>query len=333
MPLTPTTGGLGGEGAGAVSSRGGHVPMIEIDGLRKLYGQFEALRGISFTVYRGEVVGFLGPNGAGKSTTMKVMTGLVPPTAGTARVAGHDVLDDPIEVRRAIGFLPEHPPLYPEMIVRDYLSFTAEIRGIPRRRRQAAVDAAIELCGLQEVHRRLVGNLSKGYRQRTGLAQAVIHEPRILILDEPTVGLDPTQVVEIRGIIRDIGRERTVILSSHILPEVQATCERVVIINRGRLVADGRMDEILATGGEKRVLVRLRRPPDDGKAIEALDGVESVEDQGEGLFRLELEAGAERREAVVAALAASGWGLYEVRSETTSLEEVFRDVVLEEAAP
>ena len=307
--------------------------MIEIENLRKLYGQFEALRRISFTVYRGDIVGFLGPNGAGKSTTMKVMTGLVPPSSGNVRVAGHDILDDPIEVRRAIGYLPENPPLYPEMIVEDYLRFAAEIRGVPRKRRKAAVEDAVERCGLQEVARRLVGNLSKGYRQRAGLAQAVIHEPRILILDEPTVGLDPTQVIEIRGIIRMLGKERTVILSSHILPEVQATCRRVVIINRGLLVADGEMEEILKTGGEHRVVIRLRRPPRDVGELAALPGVESAEPLGEERFRCMLEPGAERREGFVQALARGPFGLYEVRSETMTLEEVFRDVVLEEAAP
>ncbi len=320
-------------GAPSEPGRGGRVPMIEIDHLRKLYGQFEAVRGISFTVNKGEILGFLGPNGAGKSTTMKVMTGLTPPSSGSVRIAGYDVLDDPLEVRRAIGFLPEHPPLYPEMIVSDYLRFTAELRLVPRSRVKKAVDQAIEACGLGEMRNRLVGNLSKGYRQRTGLAQAVIHEPRILILDEPTVGLDPNQVVEIRGIIRAIGQDRTVILSSHILPEVQATCQRVVIINRGSLVAEGKMEEILATGGEGRVVIRLLRPPADTAELAQLAGARKVDALGEGRFRIEIEAGPERREALVKALAEAPWGLYELRSETTTLEEVFRDVVLEEEAP
>ncbi len=312
------------------SSPSGKVAMIEIENLRKHYGQFEAVRGISFTVHRGEILGFLGPNGAGKSTTMKVMTGLTPPTAGVVRLAGHDILENPLEVRRAIGFLPENPPLYPEMIVRDYLSFAAELRGVPSKRRRKAVDTAIELCGLQEVHLRLVGNLSKGYRQRTGLAQAVIHEPRILILDEPTVGLDPTQVVEMRSIIRDVGKDRTVILSSHILPEVQATCEQVVIINHGNLVIKGRMSDVLHRNSGDRVVIRLRRPPNELSELEALPCVESAAPLGEGRFRIDVTHGAERREELIQALANSAFGLYSVRSETSSLEEVFRDVVLEE---
>jgi ABC-2 type transport system ATP-binding protein len=323
----PSTGSA--PGVHARTDGGGREAMIEIEGLRKVYGQFEALRGISFTVHRGEILGFLGPNGAGKSTTMKIMTGLTPPTAGTARVAGHDILDEPMEVRKSIGFLPENPPLYTDMIVRDYLAFAAEIRGVPRSRRRAAVDAAVERCGLQEVDRRLVGNLSKGYRQRVGLAQAVIHDPRVLILDEPTVGLDPTQVIEIRGIVREIGRERTVILSSHILPEVQATCQRVVIINRGKIAAEGNIDELL-TKSAKHLDVRFARPPADARSVQ-VDGVASVEPLDGGRFRIEPAAAPDARERLVRALAATPWGLIEVRPETTTLEEVFRDVVLHES--
>ncbi|RMG48630.1 MAG: ATP-binding cassette domain-containing protein [Acidobacteria bacterium] len=305
--------------------------MIEIDRLRKFYGEFEAVKGISFRVHRGEILGFLGPNGAGKSTTMKIMTGLLPPTSGSVRIAGHDVLDEPLEVKRAIGYLPEVPPLYPEMVVRDYLAFAARLRAVPRARCRAAVDLALERCGLTHMARRLVGNLSKGYRQRVGLAQAVIHEPPVLILDEPTVGLDPTQVIEIRGIIRALGRERTVILSSHVLPEVQATCQRVVIINEGRVVAEGPMDELLE-GGAGRVVVRLARPPADGAQLGSLPEVRRVEPLGEGRFRFALEPGDDRRERFVRALAATGFGLLEVQSERTTLEEVFRRVVLEEEA-
>ncbi|MBP7147120.1 MAG: ATP-binding cassette domain-containing protein [Acidobacteria bacterium] len=307
--------------------------MIEIDQLRKLYGEHEALRGISFRVHQGEILGFLGPNGAGKSTTMKIMTGLTPPTSGTARIAGHDVLEEPLEVRRAIGFLPEVPPLYPEMVVEDYLRFAAEIRSVPRARRGKALQAALERCGLTEVRKRLVGNLSKGYRQRVGLAQAVIHEPRILILDEPTVGLDPTQVIEIRSIIRQLGQERTVILSSHILPEVQATCQRVVIINRGRMVAEGDIGELLHSRGAGRLLVTLRRPPEDPRALAAIPGVQRVERVDESRLRVDLSPEPDTRERFVRELATGPYGLLEVISETTTLEEVFRDVVLQEAAP
>ncbi|GAB4375784.1 MAG: ATP-binding cassette domain-containing protein [Acidobacteriota bacterium] len=307
-------------------------PMIEIEDLYKVYGQVHAVRGISFTVHRGEILGFLGPNGAGKSTTMKVMTGLTPPTSGRVRIAGHDVLENPIAVRREIGYLPEHPPLYPEMTVTDYLDFAAAIRGVPRRRRGAAIASAVERCGLGEVRRRLVGNLSKGFRQRVGLAQAVIHNPRLLILDEPTVGLDPTQVIEIRSIVREIGQERTVILSSHILPEVQATCQRVVIIDRGRVVAEGPIDRLLAAGRGGRLFVRLRRPPERADELAALPGVSGADTLGDGAFSLAAPPDDDARERLVAELVARGWGPVEVRPETTSLEEVFKEVVTTERA-
>ncbi len=319
----------GAGGAATDGSRG--TPMIEIDGLRKVYGQFEAVRGITFTVRKGEILGFLGPNGAGKSTTMKVMTGLTPPTAGSARIAGHDVLEEPLEVRRAIGFLPENPPLYPEMVVRDYLSFAAEIRGVPRGRRKAAIDTALERCGLTHMQKRLVGNLSKGYRQRVGLAQAVIHDPKVLILDEPTVGLDPTQVIEIRSIVRDIGNERTVILSSHILPEVQATCQRVVIINRGKIAAEGELGALLAKQGGGRLVATFARPPQDVGAFALSAGRVVRRDDG-GAFHVEPGEGPAARETVVRELANLPYGLLEIKPETSSLEEVFRDVVLHEHA-
>jgi ABC-2 type transport system ATP-binding protein len=304
--------------------------MIEIENLRKLYGQHEAVKGITFTVRAGEILGFLGPNGAGKSTTMKVMTCLTPPTSGSVRIASHDVLQEPLEVRKAIGFLPENPPLYPEMVVEDYLSFAAEIRRVRRAQRKAAIDAAVERCGLTEVRRRLVGNLSKGFRQRVGLAQAVIHEPRILILDEPTVGLDPTQVIEIRTIIRDSGQDRTVILSSHILPEVQATCQRVVIINRGQIVAEGPMEELLHRHGGGSWHFTLRRPPADPAGLEALPGLVRLSALGTSRFRAVLAPGDDARESFVRALAAGPWGLVEFAPEMTTLEEVFREVVLQE---
>ncbi len=317
------------EGASADRAR---EPMIEIEDLYKVYGQVQAVRGISFTVYRGEILGFLGPNGAGKSTTMKVMTGLTPPTAGRVRIAGHDVLEDPLAVRREIGYLPEHPPLYPEMTVSDYLDFAAAIRAVPRRRRRRAVESAIERCGLEEVRRRLVGNLSKGFRQRVGLAQAVIHDPRLLIFDEPTVGLDPTQVIEIRSIVRDIGRERTVILSSHVLPEVQATCHRVVIIDRGRVVAAGPIDELLEAGKGGRLVVRLRRPPAQIDDLRSLPGVGAVEGRGEGRYSFVVPGDDDVRERLVAELVARGYGPLEVRPEANSLEEVFKEVVTTERA-
>src|SRR6266508_54956 len=209
--------------------------MIEVSGLRKVYGDRPAVDGITFSVGRGEILGFLGPNGAGKTTTMRVLTGYVAPTAGTARVAGFDVQENPIEVKRRIGYLPEHPPLYREMTVRPFLRFAATVRRVPRKDVGSRVDRAIERCGLQQVAGRVIGNLSKGYQQRVGLAQAILHEPDVLILDEPTVGLDPSQIREIRQLIKSFAGLHTVILSTHILAEVTMTCSRVLIINEGRI--------------------------------------------------------------------------------------------------
>jgi ABC-2 type transport system ATP-binding protein len=228
--------------------------MIEARQLSKRYGEVHAVQGVSFEVGRGEVVGFLGPNGAGKTTTMRMLTGFVPPTDGTAVIAGHDIFSDPLAARRAIGYLPETLPLYPEMSVRSYLDYVARIKDVARRERRGAVDRALERCGLSHVARRVIGTLSKGYRQRVGIAQAIVHDPAVLILDEPTVGLDPLQVREIRQLLRDLANPRdgqpqhTVILSTHILPEVEAICRRVILINAGRKVVDAPLAELTKDG-------------------------------------------------------------------------------------
>ena len=227
--------------------------MIEARGLTKRYGDLVAVDRVSFSVQPGEVVGFLGPNGAGKTTTMRMLTGFVPPTDGSATIAGHDIFEDPLAARRAVGYLPETPPLYPEMSVEDYVDYVARLKDVPRAQRRAAVDRALARCGLADVRRRVIGALSKGYRQRVGLAQAIVHDPAVLILDEPTVGLDPIQIREIRALIADLAAERqgdrarTVILSTHILPEVEAICRRVLVISRGRKVVDQPLVEL--TGG------------------------------------------------------------------------------------
>src|SRR3954469_19259850 len=213
-------------------------PMIDIQGLTKRFGTTEALKGLSFEVAKGQVVGFLGPNGAGKTTTMRILAGYSTPTQGTARVGGLDVTQDTLAARKLIGYLPESNPLYEEMMVVDFLRFTAEVREVPAETRSARIRRAVERCGLGQVLGKDIGQLSKGYRQRVGLAQAILHEPELLILDEPTSGLDPNQIVEIRNLIKELGREKTVILSTHILSEVQSTCTRVLIINGGKLVAD-----------------------------------------------------------------------------------------------
>jgi ABC-2 type transport system ATP-binding protein len=222
--------------------------LIEVEKLTKRYGDLVAVRGVSFRVERGEVVGFLGPNGAGKTTTMRMVTGFLPPTAGSVRIAGHDMLEAPREARRAVGYLPEHPPLYPEMRVEDYVAFVAAIKDVPRAQRAEKVDRAIRSCGLADVRQRVVGKLSKGFRQRVGLAQAIVHEPPVLVLDEPTAGLDPVQIVEIRNLIRELASEggRAVVLSTHILPEVEAICRRVILISGGRIRVDGALADIKA---------------------------------------------------------------------------------------
>lgn len=227
--------------------------MIEARSLSKRYGDLVAVDRVSFSVQPGEVVGFLGPNGAGKTTTMRMLTGFVPPTDGSATIAGHDIFEDPLAARRAVGYLPETPPLYPEMSVEDYVDYVARLKDVPRAKRRAAVDRALARCGLADVRRRVIGALSKGYRQRVGLAQAIVHDPAVLILDEPTVGLDPIQIREIRALIAELAAEkqgdraRTVILSTHILPEVEAICQRVLVISRGRKVVDQPLAEL--TGG------------------------------------------------------------------------------------
>jgi ABC-2 type transport system ATP-binding protein len=245
-------------------------PAICVDGLCKRYGEVEAVRDLSFSVAPGEVVGFLGPNGAGKTTTMRILTGFVPPSDGRVSIAGHDVFDEPIAARSAIGYLPETPPLYPEMKVRAYLEFVAAIKDVPRARRREAVDRVLERCGLTGVAGRVSGKLSKGFRQRVGLAQAIVHEPRVLVLDEPTVGLDPIQILEIRDLIGSLaspgeaGVRQTVILSTHILNEVEAICQRVIMLNNGRMALDQPLAELTGGGRSLEEVFARTTSRDDG---------------------------------------------------------------------
>jgi ABC-2 type transport system ATP-binding protein len=228
--------------------------LIEAQGITKRYGDLLAVDNVSFSAESGDVIGFLGPNGAGKTTTMRILTGFIPASDGTARIAGHDIFEDPLAARRAVGYLPEVPPLYPEMDVVGFLRYVAKLKDVPRSKRKASVERAIERCGLEEVHRRVIGSLSRGYRQRVGLAQAIVHDPSVLILDEPTVGLDPIQVREIRSLIADLASPekaegaRTVVLSTHILAEVEVICRRVILINAGRKVVDSPLDELTRDG-------------------------------------------------------------------------------------
>ncbi|OFV90178.1 MAG: hypothetical protein A3J75_00465 [Acidobacteria bacterium RBG_16_68_9] len=238
--------------------------MIEVLNLTKRYGELVAVDAVSFTAQKGEILGFLGPNGAGKTTTMRIITGFLPATSGTAKVAGFDIFTDSHEVRKRIGYLPESPPLYSDMTVTSYLDFVARIKGVARAAIATAKDRVLQTCGLTDVTRRVLGNLSKGFRQRVGLAQALIHDPSVLVLDEPTIGLDPRQIIDIRSLIRELSVERTVILSTHILPEVSQLCHKVVIINEGRIAAEDRLENLTRELSLEEVF--LRAVSGDGKA-------------------------------------------------------------------
>ncbi len=289
---------------------------------------------VSFEVGRGEVVGFLGPNGAGKTTTMRMITGFLPPSSGTARISGADIVDRPLEAKAKLGYLCELPPVYREMVVRSYLRFVAEIKRVPPKARKPLVDRAVALCGLGDVAHRVIGHLSKGYRQRVGLAQAILHKPDVLILDEPTVGLDPRQIIEIREVIRGLGGEQTVVLSTHILPEVQATCSRVVVINEGQVVAQESIENLTAGLGKVgAVSVRVARDvPDLPPRLAALPGVLGVEASADRTLTVRLAGGDDVRERLAAEVVASGAGLVEMARQTASLEEVFLKLVTEEQA-
>jgi ABC-2 type transport system ATP-binding protein len=303
--------------------------MIEIDGLSKSYGKIEALRGISTSIRRGEVVGLLGPNGAGKTTAMKILVGYLLPSAGSARVAGHDVVEEPIEVQRRIGYLPENAPMYGDMLAQEYLRFMAEMRNLGGEDARRRIRQAVEECAVGGVLTRPIGHLSKGYRQRVGLAAAILHDPEILILDEPTSGLDPNQIMEVRELIRRMGRTKTIILSTHILPEVEATCGRVVILIDGRIRADGRLDEVTRS----RVQLVTVAAPDAADArglFERLPGVARVEQApSEGRFqsfRLHLAGDRDVGEEVWEAVRSRGWPLRELRRDDKTLEQVFREL-------
>ncbi len=298
--------------------------MIEVEGLTKRFVTRDVVDRVSFFVPEGEVLGFLGPNGAGKTTTMRMITGFLPATAGTVRVAGIDLDRDPLGVRAQIGYLPENVALYPEMRVEEYLRYRAALEGVPRAEVGKRLDEVSDRCMIGEVRRQLIGTLSKGYRQRVGLASALIHRPRVLILDEPTVGLDPRQIVKIRELIVELGRDHTVILSTHILPEVEQVCRRVLIIDDGRLVADGTPEQLrTAAAGAAELLVELEAPQADAQvALAALPGVAKVSGDGNGRFRLTLEGGDLRREVFRLAVD-HGWTLLELRQTTLSLEDVF----------
>ncbi len=299
--------------------------MIEVKNLSKSYGDRSAISNLNFTIRKGEVVGFLGPNGAGKSTTMKIITGYMAPTSGEVRVSGFDVFEDPIEVKRRLGYLPETPPVYHDMFVRDYLNFVANLKGVDKSRVKGLVDSTIEKTALGDVQSRLIGNLSKGFKQRVGLAQALVSDPEILVLDEPTVGLDPKQVSEMRGLIRQLRGQHTIIISTHILPEVQASCEKVIIINRGQIVAEDSLDSLSKrmSGGGHTVTLRVRRKQDEtAKGLKAIEGVLKVATSTNQLD-IEVNGDEETVERVAKYVVESGAGLVELRVQALALEDIF----------
>ena len=295
--------------------------LIRAQGLTRAFGPTVAVEGVDLQLRQGEILGLLGPNGAGKSTTMKMLCGCLSPSQGEVLINGQSMQAKPEAAKRSLGYLPEQPPLYPEFNVDEYLGYCAGLHGISRAERAAAVTRAKQACGLTHMAKRNIANLSKGYQQRVGLAQAIIHRPPVIVLDEPTVGLDPIQIQEIRALIKALGREHSVILSSHILPEIQAVCSRVAIIDKGRIVFAEAMD-VIQRESFGSIVLGLRRPPDLA-ALSALPEIIGVEALGEQHFRLRCAREADPREAIVAEAARGDWGLIELRPEVRTLEEIF----------
>jgi len=328
--------------------------MIEVEHLSKIYGSHPAIDDVTFSVKEGEILGFLGPNGAGKTTTMRILAGYLPATSGTAKVAGFDVYDESMAVRRNIGYLPETPPLYLDMTVRGYLRFVARIKGVPRRDRASQVDSALERCSLEEKRNVPIRQLSKGFRQRVGIAQAIVHNPPVIILDEPTVGLDPRQIIEVRNLIKSLAGDHTIILSTHILPEASMVCDRVAIINRGKVTASDSPESLMAhlSGGYGYELEVEGEVATVQPLLESVPGVARVEitpitdahsdpssfpfrTQKRSCIRIVSAAGAEPGRALAAAIVGAGLGLCEMRRTRPTLEDVFLQLTTEEelAAP
>ncbi len=314
-----------------------HQTMIEVRNLEKRYGDHVAIRDISFSVDRGEILAFLGPNGAGKTTTMRILAGAQPATRGTAIVAGFDIFDQPMEVKRRMGYLPEHLPIYPDLTVTEYLNFVGSIKGLSGNSLKTGFHTVVEKCGLADVSKRLIANLSRGYRQRVGLAQALIHNPEVLILDEPTLGLDPKQIIEIRELIKSLRGEHTIILCTHILPEATAVCQKVVIINKGVIMAVDSQERLSAqVRSSERLSFTIR---DIGhfspEKILGISGVLQLIPDAEhpGTFIVETQLGLDIREAVAKMIVENGLGLLELKSVSVSLEEVFLHLTTEEATP
>ncbi|MBD3184673.1 ATP-binding cassette domain-containing protein [Candidatus Poribacteria bacterium] len=321
--------------------------MIEVENLTKRYGDFTAVKEINFRIEKGEVIGFLGPNAAGKSTTMRIITCFMPATEGTVRVDGYDVFDDSMEVRKRIGYMPENVPLYTEMSVKSYLHFMAKIKGVPRSQRNNRVDEVINACGLDNFRNRATGKLSKGYRQRVGLAQALVHNPQVLILDEPTIGLDPRQIIEIRNLIKSFGGDHTVLLSTHILPEASMICNRIIVINEGKIAGtvglmDGKVINIQHEGAERVDLEKLgnihlqvkgntEEIIDQLKAIENIDDVQLTHYEDKvGFYNITHEMGSDIRPQLAKIIIQNGSELMELRPMEMTLEDAFLELTREE---
>jgi ABC-2 type transport system ATP-binding protein len=305
--------------------------LAEVSHISRYYGGLRAVNDVSFSIHQGEILGFLGPNGAGKTTTMQILSGNLAPSSGVVRVAGHDLASEPKAAKAALGYLPEQPPVYRDLTVDEYLDYCAALNRIPKSKRRDARETAKAKCGLGDVGRRLIGNLSKGYQQRVGIAQAIIHLPPLVILDEPTIGLDPNQIREIRALIRELGKDHGVILSTHILPEVQATCDRVQIINKGDLVLADTIDGLARHLKSAALIVGLRNPPPAGE-LEKVPGVRAVTAQGDGHWRISIEPDKDPTEQLVRLAVERNWGLREIGPERASLEQIFVELTTAEPA-
>jgi ABC-2 type transport system ATP-binding protein len=304
---------------------------VEANELTRLYGGREAVSNVSFNLSKGEVLGFLGPNGAGKSTTMKMLTGNLAPSNGSVKICGIDMIDHPKEAKALIGYLPEMRPLYKELTVDEYLTVAARLHRVSPRNIKKAIEVAKERCGLSHMSKRLIENLSNGYQQRVGIAQAIIHNPMVIILDEPTVGLDPIQIRDIRALIRDLGQEHSVIISTHILPEVEMVCDRVQIIDKGKLVFNGSIDVLKRQRIGNKLLLGLRNPP-NADALLKVPGVIDAEILQNGMVRVRFADEADPAEAIVQTAVANQWGLYQIAPDQTSLEDVFVQLTYQDHA-
>lgn len=304
--------------------------MIQVEGLTKVYGIRKAIDELNFHAEKGEILGFLGPNGAGKTTTMRILTGYIPPTRGKASIAGFDVVEESLEVRRRVGYLPETVPLYPDMTVFDYLKFMADLRNLDDV--DDRVDDVLELVHMEDRSNGYIANLSKGMRQRIGLAQALLHEPEVLVLDEPTIGLDPAQIREVRNLIQELGRERTVLLSTHILSEAQQLCDRVLIINKGKIVAEDSPENLqMSLAGAQRVAINVAGDTDGlVDLLKSIPGVQNVKFDQDNIFEVETNPGVESRPSIAKAVVSAGYDILEMRSIGLSLEDIFLQLTRDE---